>query len=173
MAKLKLVSGVILPDAPYPRTTKAKGLHFRIDYERLFASTTWVTARDGDIRNCLLRLWLEAWRQIPAGSIPDDDEYIAALIEKDVSWVRANKDHLLRGFTEHADGRLYHGVIIEQVLAAIDWKTKEAQRKRAYRDGKKCPTGQTRDRRGTDMGVRTPEPEPEPEPKETTSAREG
>lgn len=78
----------------------------------------------------------------------------------------AHADILLRGFRLHADGRLYHPVVVEQVSAFLEYRDNERERKAKYRNRMKreeaCPTGQTRDGRGSPMGRTLPEPEPEP-----------
>ncbi|MGX0136312.1 DUF1376 domain-containing protein [Cupriavidus metallidurans] len=76
-------------------------------------------------------LWCASWHQLPAGSIPNEDMWIAkaagyALRGKiDKSWktVRAGA---LRGWVECSDGRLYHPVVCEK--ARESWKAKLRQR---------------------------------------------
>ena len=65
-----------------------------------------------------ITLWLKAWHQVPAASLPDDDEALCALAglgrDRD-SWKRV-RDKALRGWTRCADGRLYHPVMAEAAL---------------------------------------------------------
>lgn len=76
-------------------------------------------------------LWSASWHQVPAGSMPNDEMWIAtqaryAIRGKiDKAWkdVRAGA---LRGWVECTDGRLYHPVVAEKARDA--WKAKLEQR---------------------------------------------
>ncbi|AVS68949.1 DUF1376 domain-containing protein [Paracidovorax avenae] len=76
-------------------------------------------------------LWAAAWHQVPAGSIPDNEQWIAkqagyaqrGRISEDWTAVR---DGALRNFVMCADGRLYHPVVAEKAREA--WKAKLLQR---------------------------------------------
>lgn len=76
-------------------------------------------------------LWSASWHQVPAGSIPNDDLWIAkqagyqlrGKIDKAWSRVRAGA---LRGWVECSDGRLYHPVVAEKAREA--WQAKLEQR---------------------------------------------
>ncbi len=157
------------PPAPYPADTRAKGWRFEIDYERIEQSDTWVLATP-DMRPWLLMLWMTAWRQTPCGSMPAQDELIAARIGMDLRQFRGHRDILMRGWWLAADGRMYHHTITEQVLGLLEMRDREAARKQAYRDKKnqrftgKCPAGQARDSHGIPASATPPEPEPVPEP---------
>ncbi|WP_244104720.1 DUF1376 domain-containing protein [Burkholderia anthina] len=78
-----------------------------------------------------LLLWCVSWHQVPASSIPDDDEWIAkrarywhrGKIDKEWEEVRAGA---LRGWIKCADGRLYHPVVAEKARDA--WLAKLKQR---------------------------------------------
>jgi hypothetical protein len=77
-----------------------------------------------------VQLWAASWHQIPAGSIPNDDKWMAKAtgygrIVKE--WVRV-REGALRGWMECTDGRLYHTVVAEKALEA--WKAKIEQRYR-------------------------------------------
>lgn len=78
-----------------------------------------------------LLLWSASWHQVPAGSIPNDDMWIAkhagyqqrGKIDKAWKDVRGGA---LRGWVECADGRLYHPVVAEKARDA--WQAKLRQR---------------------------------------------
>lgn len=77
-----------------------------------------------------VQLWAASWHQIPAGSIPNDDKWLAKAtgygrIVKE--WTRV-RDGALRGWVKCTDGRLYHSVVAEKALEA--WKSKIEQRYR-------------------------------------------
>jgi hypothetical protein len=76
-------------------------------------------------------LWSAAWHQVPAGSIPDDDKWMAkhtgyGRIVKE--WMRV-RTGALRGWVKCSDGRLYHPVVAEKALEA--WQAKLEQRWRS------------------------------------------
>lgn len=135
-----------LPEPPYPADTRAKGMAFDIDLERMEQSRTWLLATP-EIRPWLLRLWIESWKSIPCGSFEDDEELIAARIQMPINQFSANKETLLRGWKLHNDGRLYHGFITDLVLKLVHWRSDERERKRAWRAkmSRGTDVGQTRD----------------------------
>jgi len=160
---------------PYPADTKAKGWRFELDYERIEQSDTWVLAT-AEMRPWLLMLWMTAWRQVPCGSLPAVDDLIAARIGMDVRQFRAHRDILMRGWSLHSDGRMYHGAITEQVLGLLGVRSKEAARKQAWRDKQDQqlaalrPAGQPQDSGRNPASATLPEPEPEPEERQRSSA---
>lgn len=66
-------------------------------------------------------LWCASWHQVPAGSIPDTDSWIAKQAgyglrgKIDKAWAKV-RDGALRGFVKCDDGRLYHPVVCEKAL---------------------------------------------------------
>ena len=165
------------PEPPYPGDTRVKGWQFMLNHERINQSDTWALAPN-DMRPWLLMLWHVAWQQTPAGSFSDNDQVIAAKIGMDYRMFTAHRDILMRGWVKHSDGRLYHPVITEQVVGYLDNCRREAQRKADWRAKKAAEEAARkgnvpRDRRGTDVGVTTPEPEPEPEPRERSPLARG
>lgn len=77
-----------------------------------------------------VQLWAASWHQVPAGSIPNDDKWLAkhtgyGRIVKE--WMRIRQG-ALRGWIECDDGRLYHSVVSEKAREA--WKAKVEQRYR-------------------------------------------
>ena len=115
-----------LPDPPYPADTKAKGLRWRVDYERLNQSTTWAKA-PAELKPWLLMSWYVAWQQIPCGSFEGDQQVIAAKIG--MPWVmwQHHQEVMLRGWYRCSDGRFYHPVIAEDVLKMTKWRHAERQ----------------------------------------------
>lgn len=148
---------------PYPADVKAKGWRFEIDMETIKGSDTWLRARTGAVRGLLLLLWSEAWVQTPCGSLPDDDELIALMLDMDDAEFAQRKAVLMRGWWRADDGRLYHETITDRVLAMMAKRRSDADRqanRRATRaDSDKLPPSQggvTRDKpdvtRDTDRG---------------------
>lgn len=75
-------------------------------------------------------LWCASWHQIPAASLPNDDRVLANLagfgrVVKE--WAKV-KEGALRGWTLCSDGRLYHPVISEKALDAMESKYKQEWR---------------------------------------------
>ena len=142
--------------APYAADTRAKGWKFVLDTERIRQSDTWALTPHGT-RPWLLMLWMTAWEQTPCGSLPSQEPLIAAKMDCDPKAFAKMREHLMRGWWLAADGRLYHPVITEQVLAMLKAKTSERDRKAEYR--RKMDEERTRKSggvpglsRGTDAG---------------------
>ncbi len=76
-------------------------------------------------------LWCASWHQIPSGSIPDNENWIAkqagyaqrGKIDREWQGVRSGA---LRGWVKCSDGRLYHPVVAEKARDA--WQAKCEQR---------------------------------------------
>lgn len=132
--------------APYPADTRAKGWRFELDYERVEQSSTWALAGP-EARPWLLMLWMTAWRQVPCGSIPTDEEVIAALIGMPPKVWAKHRRVLLRGWAEADDGRMYHNTLVELVQRMLDARgvdrTRQDARQKQFvaireRDGRAC-----------------------------------
>ena len=84
----------------------------------------------GDEFRAAVLLWCAAWRQIPAGSLPNDEKMLAALAGygRDLRSWRTVWPGARRGWQLCSDGRLYHAVVCEKALAA--WGGKMAQRQK-------------------------------------------
>lgn len=97
--------------APYPGDTRAKGWRFELDMEKVRQSDTWALANSAT-RPWLLMMWATAWEQVPCGSLPNDDELIAARLGMDLKLFAKARSVLLRGWWLADDGRLYHDTIV-------------------------------------------------------------
>ncbi|WCM21394.1 HNH endonuclease [Paraburkholderia bryophila] len=115
---------------PYPADTKAKGWRFELDLERVMQSDTWALATP-EIRPWLLMLWTVAWQQVPCGSMPSEDELIAARLGMRVAPFKKARHVLMRGWCMAEDRRLYHETITERVLEKLV-RQKFFQRRREY-----------------------------------------
>lgn len=75
-----------------------------------------------------LNLWMSAWHQVPAASLPDDELALAkaAGLGRDVKTWRKARSAALRGWASCDDGRLYHPTLAEFALEA--WISKLGQR---------------------------------------------
>lgn len=124
-----------MPDPPYPKATKANGYRPEVDWQRIRGSKTWRLCAP-DMRNNLLRLWLESWNEVPAGSWENDDEIIASAIDMPARLFAAHRDQLMRGWVLHSDGRLYHATVTEMVLAMLSKRRSSAERVAKHREKK-------------------------------------
>lgn len=113
---------------PYPAETRAKGWRFEIDMEKVKASDTWLRAKTGEVRGALLLLWSEAWQQTPCGTLPNDDELVALLIDMPAIKFAKHRGVLMRGWWLATDGRLYHDTIVQRVIAMLDKRATDAER---------------------------------------------
>ncbi len=93
-----------------------------LDVRRLLTSETWVTG-NADEKCAAMNLWLESWHQVPAASIPNNDKMLAHLSGSGSKWPKV-KEHVLRGWCDGGDGRLYHHVVAEKALEA--WEKKKS-----------------------------------------------
>lgn len=73
---------------------------------------------DAEVFRCAVLLWCAAWHQVPAGSLPKDDEALCRLVGlgRDLRTWKKIKAGVLRGWREFADGRIYHRVVAEKVI---------------------------------------------------------
>lgn len=94
---------------------------------RLFGSEFHARSSDGEWR-AGVTLWLKAWHQVPAASLPNDDVALARLAElgrDQRAWKRV-REGALWGWVLCSDGRLYHPVVAEKALES--WLGKLTQR---------------------------------------------
>lgn len=110
---------------------------FPLDIDRLLGSQFHSSADDAAWR-AGITLWIKAFRQVPAGSLPDDDVALARLAEfgRDVRGWQRVRAAALRGWVRCADGRLYHRVVAERALSAWLGRLKQ-QRRSAMGNGRR------------------------------------
>jgi hypothetical protein len=80
---------------------------------------------------------LESWRSIPCGTLPDDDELIAARVGCKLEFFKGHRDQLMRGWMRHEDGLLYHPYITEQVLGMLGKRANNAERQKRFKEANK------------------------------------
>ncbi|VTU38395.1 hypothetical protein H4CHR_04414 [Variovorax sp. PBS-H4] len=142
---------------PYPSDTRAKGWRFELDHEKIEQSDTWALA-PAELRPWLLMLWMTAWRQEPCGSLPADDELIAAKIGMPLKAFAKVRAKLMRGWWPADDGRLYHDTLTLRVTEMMTRRRSEADRKARARakqtEGLRDSLGDVPDlSRGTSAGL--------------------
>ena len=114
------------PAAPVPPDCDLRGLPgFMLDAERLLSSELWVLS-DGPTFKAAVALWCRAWRQVPAASLPDNDDVLRGFAGMAPAPWRKSRALALRGFVKCSDGRLYHKTLAEDALSA--WTRRTAHR---------------------------------------------
>jgi Protein of unknown function (DUF1376) len=101
-----------------------------LDTVRLRDSSMALKASDAEFRAAVI-LWCVAWHQVPAGSLPNDDDDLASFVGfgRDVRKWRRLREGALRGFQLCSDGRLYHPVLAEKALEAFTGKLRLRHRR--------------------------------------------
>jgi hypothetical protein len=123
--------------------------------DRLFTSDTWLLA-SAEGKVAALALWWAAFKQAPAGSVPDNDRILAQLAGYGVAvkaW-QAIREEAMRGWVRCSDGRLYHKVVAELAMEAWDRRVRDRDRKAKWRNGR-SRTGHGQDADSGGDGTRT------------------
>lgn len=108
-----------LPTPPVGPDVDLKGFSsFMLDVDRLMHSTFYALATP-DEGWAGIKLWCRAWKQVPPGSLPNDERTLAAFSGAGAKWPKV-RDMAMRGFVLCSDNRYYHTVVVEQVH--ISWK---------------------------------------------------
>lgn len=120
-----------MSDAPEPMTPRGcdlRGLPFMPLYGDALIDSDLFLLASGDEFKAALTLWWASWKQLPAGSLPNDERVLAGLARIDPR--RWNKVRVvaLRGWVLCQDGRLYHPFVAR--LATEAWEARQAQRAR-------------------------------------------
>lgn len=123
-----------LPDPPVPADLDLRDFpSMLLDVVRLRDSSLASKASPVEFRASVL-LWCSAWHQMPAGSLPNDDDELmrfAGLTSKRL-WMGL-RSAVLRSWTLCNDGRIYHSVVCEKAIEALDSRTKQSLRTEAAR----------------------------------------
>lgn len=84
----------------------------RVMQSTLFAKSS------GDEFKAAFALWCASWMEVPAASLPDDDEMLE-FFSRSKNWKKV-KEKALHGWIRCSDGRLYHAVVAKNALEAWD-----------------------------------------------------
>ena len=103
-----------------------------LDVRTLLTSSLWIKAKkDPRVAHAAVSLWCECWHQVPAASLPDDDEVLAELARCDAKeWARIRERALLHSVL-CSDGRLYHRHVAKKALES--WRRKVMAAKKRYK----------------------------------------
>lgn len=145
-----------LPPPMTPADCDLRGLEYMpLHGAKLFASDFYARASDAEFR-AGMSLWWEAWQQVPAASLPDDDVVLCRLADlaRDIKTWRKIKAMAMHGFVLCSDGRWYHEFLAQQALVAWDKRVKERERKAQWREKRQGRDADVpRDRTGTGHGT--------------------
>lgn len=125
-------SAQALPEPPYPPEIKARGWAFSLNVERIEASDTWALAGN-ELQPWLLKTWYSAWKSQPVGTMPAEPRLFAARIGMPWSKFQDAAEVLMRGWTLHSDGVMYHATITELVLDMTTRRAKDNARVKNHR----------------------------------------
>lgn len=100
-----------------------------LDVVRLIDSDL-IAIASGDEFKAAVILWCKSWHQVPAASLPNDDRMLAHLAGygRDIKGWRKVREMALKGFVLCDDGRLYHPVVAEKALEAVEAKRVQRER---------------------------------------------
>lgn len=132
--RLQVVSSELAPP-PYDSNTMANGYGFDLDVVRIQNSDSWVLCPP-DVRPWMMMSWVISWVQHPCGSLPSDDELIAARLGCSLEFLKVHRRFILRGWVRHSDDRLYHKVVTEEVVKMIECREKWKNKKKWQRSNK-------------------------------------
>ncbi len=117
-----------LPDPPVPEECDCRGLPYMPLRHGDLIGSDFMALSTGDQFKAALRLWIAAWNELPAGSLPDDERTLAARAGMTLAAFREDREMIIYGFVECSDGRLYHPVICEVALDIWTKRRKQALR---------------------------------------------
>ena len=136
-----------LPAPLVPAHVDLRGLPYMpLDVNRLRDSQLAISANGEEFRAAVL-LWCASWNQVPAASLPEDDQTLAAYagFGRDIKGWKKSRPGAMRGFQQCSDGRWYHPVVAEKALEAWeerkeyrDKRENEAARLKHHRDEHKA-----------------------------------
>ncbi|WP_421885177.1 hypothetical protein [Methylibium sp.] len=96
-------------------------LRMPLEVGRLLSSETWIAASDDPrLGHVLMSLWCEAWREVPAGSLPNTDRTLfrMSMCPSEKEWKRV-RARVVESFVLCNDGRLYHPTVCEMALEGM------------------------------------------------------
>lgn len=115
-----------LPAPPYPADTDLRKLDWvKVWRRRLLDSDTWKRGPSA-VRGAAMTLWLACLDEVPAGSLPNDDELNRINSRATPEEWAVLKDRIMGGWRLHQDGRLYHEVVSEVVLDVLSMRASAA-----------------------------------------------
>jgi hypothetical protein len=89
-------------------------------YTDRFARSIFMRIATNEQLGSAFRLWLLAWGERPAGSLPNDGRWLADAAKIDRQRWSSEAEVVLHGFVACSDGRLYHPTICEIAKRRFD-----------------------------------------------------
>lgn len=86
-----------------------------------------------------VRLMIESWHQVPAGSVPSSPTSLQHLCSIDVRTIAAKMSDIMAGWTLCSDGRYYHPDICQEAEKAWRFRQSNTMRQRRWRGGEEEP----------------------------------
>lgn len=115
-----------LPGPLCPPEVDLRDFEFMPLHVQRLRDSDWVSRAAPEEFRAGVLLWSAAWHQVPAGSLPCDEQALAKLAGYGFavkSW-RSVAAGALHGFVRCADGRMYHPVVVEAARSAWLGKVK-------------------------------------------------
>ncbi len=127
---------------PYPLVPAEVDLrgyaYMPLDVVRLMRSSTWrKVRRHPELGYWMMNLWASSWHEVPAASLPDDDDELADFARCEPKVWDKVRNRALAGWVKCSDGRLYHPVVAEKALEAWGKMTKQRKQTHAAREALK------------------------------------
>lgn len=120
-------------------------------------SKAWSMARrQPEVGFYMINLWGESWFEVPAGSLPDDDDLLADLAVCPPNRWPEVREKVLHGWVKCSDGRLYHPFVCEKAQSAWEAKQKQRLRTQAAREAKAAKRKENTKTRRTTPGTGKP-----------------
>lgn len=135
-----------LPAPPIPAEVDLRTFDdMPLDVRALRDSDTAAEVTDEAFRAAVM-LWCSAWHQIPAASLPNDDQKLARLAGygRDTRGWKRVREQALRGFQLCSDGRLYHLYMCAKAKKAFAKKNEQkVKANERWKDAKSRKTKKT------------------------------
>jgi uncharacterized protein YdaU (DUF1376 family) len=129
LSNVTMLTSVKLPEPLVPPECDLRGMPgMMVDTSRLPKSQLRIKSTADEFRAAIL-LWCAAWSELPASSLPDDDDELAKMAGETRTRWRRIRAGAMRGWIKCSDGRFYHPVLANKARDA--WKARTKQRDRA------------------------------------------
>lgn len=116
-----------------------------LNVAQLQRSETWAMA-SGDEAKAAMNLWMKAWQEVPAASLPNNEAVLATWSGSGPNWSEV-RDVALRGFVLCSDGRLYHQKMAEKVIESLAKMRRQRHQTQAATSARKTRSSQRNDSR--------------------------
>lgn len=103
-----------LPTPPYPTDINAKGWRLEMDYVAWERADSWTLLAEQE-RPFLVMMILQAWRQVPCGTLPENDLLLSRLAGVDLEQWLQLKPKILSDWYLAVNRRYYHPLLTERV----------------------------------------------------------